>query len=224
MSVLTGPLKCPCRLNTRLKIAYEFLHWHVKTQYCIKHVIVGANCVDRRSEIFTTEKVSILCQYCWISSERSEIHSLIHRKAQSPKNAPPHFSPWESDMNRRQPCQVQSSLIPCMLRHLNRAEAAGPPVCESTGFPEGRQWHPVFRPSARQWSFCIPKEPWTPRTWLPVSLACPSAAVARQRSGILCLKCELSLPPLSPFDDSLGADSLTLRVRRVVGVGSWGRV
>ena len=119
-------------------------------------------------------------------------------------------------MNRRQPCQVQSSLIPCMLRHLNRAEAAGPPVCESAGFPEGRQWHPVFRPSARQWSFCIPKEPWTPRTWLPVSLACPSAAVARQRSGTLCLKCELSLPPLLPFDDSLGADSLTLRVWRVV--------
>lgn len=37
-------------------------------------------------------------------------------------------------------------------------------------------------------------------------------------------KCELSLPPVSPFDDSLGADSLTLRVLRVVGVGSWGRV
>lgn len=41
------------------------------------------------------------------------------------------------------------------------------------------------------------------------------------RSGTLCLKRELSLPPLSPFDDSLGADSLTLRV---VGVGFSGSV
>ncbi len=53
-------------------------------------------------------------------------------------------------MKRRQPCQVQSSLIPCMLRHQNRAEAAGPPVCESTGFPEERQWRPVFGLGAHQ--------------------------------------------------------------------------
>lgn len=132
-------------------------------------------------------------------------------------NSSPQFAPWESDMKRPQPCQVQSSLIPCMLRHLNRAEAAGPPVCESAGFPEERQWHPVFRLSARQWSFCIPKDPRTPRTWLPVSHARPTTAVPDQRSGTLCLKCELSLPPLSPFDDSLGADSLNLRVLRAVG-------
>lgn len=96
-------------------------------------------------------------------------------KVRTQDNTPPHFAPWESDMKRRQACQVQTSLIPCMLRHLNRAEAAGPPSCESTGFPEETQWHPVFGLSARQWSFCIPKELWSPRTWLPVSSACPSA-------------------------------------------------
>lgn len=41
------------------------------------------------------------------------------------------------------------------------------------------------------------------------------------KSGTLCFKCELSLPPLSPFDDSLGADSVTLGV---VGVGFLGSV
>lgn len=83
------------------------------------------------------------------------------------------FCPMRIGSERRQPCQVQSSLIPCMLRHLNRAEAAGPPACESAGLPEERQWHPVFRLRARQWTFCIPKEPWSRRIWLPVSNACP---------------------------------------------------
>lgn len=132
---------------------------------------------------------------------------------------PSSFSPWESDITRPRPFQVQSSLISCMLRHPNRAEAAGPPASESAGFPEERQWHPVSRRCARQWSFCIPKELRILRTWLPVSHACPTAAVPDQRSGTLCLKCELSLPPLSPFEDSLGADSLTPRVLRVGGCG-----
>lgn len=126
-----------------------------------------------------------------------------------------HFSPRESEVNQVQPCQVQPSFIPCMLRRLNRAEAAAPPASESAGFSEERQWHPVFRPRACQWSFCIPKEPRTPRTWLPVFHACPTAPAPDQRSRTLCLNCELSLPPLSPFDDSLGADSLTLWVPRV---------
>uniref|UniRef100_A0A8D0ABL3 Tyrosine-protein phosphatase non-receptor type 9 n=1 Tax=Sander lucioperca TaxID=283035 RepID=A0A8D0ABL3_SANLU len=38
-----------------------------------------------------------------------------------------------------------------MLKHLNRAEAAGPPVCESTGFPEERQWHP-FLEEINKWT------------------------------------------------------------------------
>lgn len=119
-------------------------------------------------------RVSILwIQYLLEMRCRSILHFTEKLRLQD--NAPPHFAPWESDLKRRQPCQVQSSLIPCMLRHLNRAEAAGPHACESTGFPEERQWHPVFRLGARQWSFCIPKEPWSPRTWLPVSNACPSA-------------------------------------------------
>lgn len=119
-------------------------------------------------------------------------------------------------MNQLQPCQVQSSFIPWMLKHLNRAEAAGPPVFENTGFPEERQWDPVFKLSACQWSFCIPKELQIPRTWLPVSQVCPIAPLPNQRSETLCLKCELSLPALSPLDDSLGADLLTVSVLRVV--------
>lgn len=119
-------------------------------------------------------------------------------------------------MKRCEPCQVQSSLSPWMLRLLNRAEAAGSLVSESTGFPEQRHWHPVFRLSTRQWTFCIPEKPQTPRTSLPVSRACPTTAVPDQRSGTLC-KCELSLPPLLPFDDSPGADLITQRVLRPEG-------
>lgn len=36
------------------------------------------------------------------------------------------FFPWESDVNRPQPCQVQSSLIPCMLRHLEQSKSCRP--------------------------------------------------------------------------------------------------
>lgn len=87
---------------------------------------------------------------------------LIQWKAHNSLHPPPAFFPWESDINRPRPCQVQSSLIPCMLKRLNRAEAAGPPVSESTGFAEERQWPPVLRLSAHHWSFCIPKEPRIP--------------------------------------------------------------
>ena len=134
-----------------------------------------------RSETFTSQYM-FKCSICYtniVASARNDQRSVLYcaEKLRIHNNALSHFPPWESDMKRPQPCQVQSSLIPCMLRHLNRAEAAGPPVCESAGFPEERQWHPVSRLGARQWSFCIPEEPWTPRTWLPVSHACPTAAV-----------------------------------------------
>lgn len=36
------------------------------------------------------------------------------------------FFPWESDVNRPQPCQVQSSLIPCMLRPLEQSKSCRP--------------------------------------------------------------------------------------------------
>lgn len=77
MSVLIGPLKCPCRLNTRLRIAYEFLHWHVKTQYCIKHVIVGANCVDRRSEIFTSQLKKSVFYASIVESAQKDQKSIL---------------------------------------------------------------------------------------------------------------------------------------------------
>lgn len=47
--------------------------------------------------------------------------------------------------------------------------------------------------------FCIPDERRIPRTWLPVSHARPAAAAPDQRSGTLCVKRRLSLPPVSPF-------------------------
>lgn len=135
------------------------------------------------------------------------------------------FPPWESDMKRRQPCQVHSSLIPCMLRREQSRSCRPSCLWKHWLFLRRHSGILSFRLSTRQWSFCIPKEPWAPRTWLPVSHACPTAPVPHQRSGALCfLKRELSLPPLSSFDDSLGADSLTLRVLRMVVVGSWGSV
>lgn len=36
------------------------------------------------------------------------------------------FFPWESDVNRPRPCQVQSSLIPCMLRPLEQSKSCRP--------------------------------------------------------------------------------------------------
>lgn len=99
-------------------------------------------------------------------------------------NSPPRFPPWESGMKRRRACQVQSSLIPCMLRRLNRAEAAGPSACESAGFPEGRQWHPVLRLGALLTdrfvfikSCALPKLDFLSPMWAP-----------RLRSGTPCFK------------------------------------
>lgn len=151
------------------------------------------------------------------------------KKLRKSDNTPPHSSPWESDMKRRQPCQVQSSLIPCMLRRLNRAEAAGPPVCESTGFPEQRQWHPVFRLGARQWTFLYS---WRAADSQNLTSCLPCmphrrCASTEKRNPVFKVWA-LTASSVALLDDSLGAEWLTLRVLGVGGwkggVGSWGIV